>query len=208
LITDVMVLVLPLPYLAKLQMRLYKKLVLLGVFSIGFLTCIVSAIRIHSLGTMDFNDITFSIPQANIFSGMEPAVAVTLACIPLLRPLLGRGGLSSEGASGNKYSGGRGTSSRSRSGIGGGGGGGASSSAPSKGGLELDETTGERRPFEPLTDDSSQYRLRPVGPKHLTEVCSGPKSRDTASTRASSDLESDDRGITVQSQWGVETGRV
>lgn len=37
LLTDVMVLVLPMPYLAKLQMRLYKKLVLLGVFSIGFL---------------------------------------------------------------------------------------------------------------------------------------------------------------------------
>jgi hypothetical protein len=37
LLTDVMVLVLPLPYLAKLQMRLYKKLVLLGVFSMGFL---------------------------------------------------------------------------------------------------------------------------------------------------------------------------
>jgi len=37
LLTDVMVLVLPLPYLVKLQMRLYKKLVLLGVFSMGFL---------------------------------------------------------------------------------------------------------------------------------------------------------------------------
>ena len=37
LLTDVMVLVLPLPYLARLQMRLYKKVVLLGVFSIGFL---------------------------------------------------------------------------------------------------------------------------------------------------------------------------
>ncbi|KAK5661574.1 hypothetical protein OQA88_9669 [Cercophora sp. LCS_1] len=58
LLTDVMVLVLPLPYLAKLQMRLYKKLVLIGVFSIGLLTCVVSAIRIHTLKSMDFNDIT------------------------------------------------------------------------------------------------------------------------------------------------------
>jgi len=37
LITDVMVLVLPLPYLARLQMELYKKLVLIGVFSVGLL---------------------------------------------------------------------------------------------------------------------------------------------------------------------------
>lgn len=42
LLTDIMVLVLPMPYLAKLQMRLYKKLVLLGVFSIGFLYVLLS----------------------------------------------------------------------------------------------------------------------------------------------------------------------
>lgn len=37
LVTDILVLCLPLPYLAKLQMQLYKKLVLIGVFSIGLL---------------------------------------------------------------------------------------------------------------------------------------------------------------------------
>jgi hypothetical protein len=37
LITDIMVLVLPLPYLTRLQMRLYKKLVLIAVFSVGLL---------------------------------------------------------------------------------------------------------------------------------------------------------------------------
>lgn len=37
---------------------------------------------------MDYSDITFTMPNANIFSGMEPGVAITLACIPLLRPLL------------------------------------------------------------------------------------------------------------------------
>ncbi|PGG99924.1 hypothetical protein AJ79_08361 [Helicocarpus griseus UAMH5409] len=97
LITDVMVLVLPLPHLYKLQMRLYKKLVLIAVFSIGILTCVVSGIRINTLSSMDFLDITFSIPPANIFSGLEPSVAVTLACIPLLRPLLRRGKYSDNG---------------------------------------------------------------------------------------------------------------
>lgn len=37
LLTDLMVLLLPIPYLVKLQMRLYKKIVLIGVFSIGLL---------------------------------------------------------------------------------------------------------------------------------------------------------------------------
>lgn len=52
-------------------------------------TCVISGLRISVLSTMDFEDITYTIPLANIFSGLEPSVAVCLACIPLLRPLLG-----------------------------------------------------------------------------------------------------------------------
>lgn len=37
LITDVAVLALPMPYLYKLQLPLYKKVVLISVFSVGFL---------------------------------------------------------------------------------------------------------------------------------------------------------------------------
>ncbi|KAK1753122.1 hypothetical protein QBC47DRAFT_304223 [Echria macrotheca] len=180
LVTDVMVLVLPLPYLARLQMRLYKKLVLLGVFSIGLLTCVISAIRIHTLKSMDFNDITYSIPRANIFSGLEPSVAVTLACIPLLRPLLGRSKYSTDGTP--RYA--------------------TGSATPSKA-LELE--TGDGRPFQALPDDSSQYRLRPLGPKHLAEVHSAGKST-LGGSRESSD-EEEERGITVQSQWVVSEGR-
>jgi hypothetical protein len=39
---------------------------------------------------MDFADINFTIPKANIFSGVEPCLAVVLASIPMMRPLLGR----------------------------------------------------------------------------------------------------------------------
>lgn len=39
---------------------------------------------------MDFTDITYSVTLAVIFSGLEPSMAVTLACIPLFRPLIGR----------------------------------------------------------------------------------------------------------------------
>ncbi|EGE78636.2 integral membrane protein [Blastomyces dermatitidis ATCC 18188] len=58
---------LPLPYLAKLQMQLYKKVILIGVFSIGLLTYVVSTVRIHTLSSMDFKDITVSIPPAKHF---------------------------------------------------------------------------------------------------------------------------------------------
>jgi hypothetical protein len=39
---------------------------------------------------MDFADINFTIPNVNIFSGIEPCLAVVLASIPMMRPLLGR----------------------------------------------------------------------------------------------------------------------
>lgn len=39
---------------------------------------------------MDFTDIPYSMTLATIFGGLEPSMAVTLACVPLLRPLVGR----------------------------------------------------------------------------------------------------------------------
>ncbi|KAK7926763.1 hypothetical protein PG985_003761 [Apiospora marii] len=98
LITDVMVLVLPLRHLYKLQVPTQQRVVLVGVFSLGFLTCAVSAVRIHYLKSMDYTDLTFSMKYPNIFSGLEPSAAITLACIPLLRPLFRwTGGYSSTG---------------------------------------------------------------------------------------------------------------
>ncbi|KAL2756653.1 hypothetical protein ACRALDRAFT_1069423 [Sodiomyces alcalophilus JCM 7366] len=89
LVTDVIVLVLPMPHLYKLHMAMYKRVTLICVFGTGVVTCIISGLRISVLSTMDFENITYTIPLANIFSGLEPSVAVVLACIPLLRPLLG-----------------------------------------------------------------------------------------------------------------------
>lgn len=51
-------------------------------------TCVVSILRLIALGSIDYSDITFNIPEALIFSGLEPSLAVTLACIPVLQPLL------------------------------------------------------------------------------------------------------------------------
>jgi hypothetical protein len=138
----------------------------------------VSAIRINTLKSMDFADLTWSIPPANIFSGLEPSVAVILACIPLLRPLLGRTKFSSNGTGGY----------------------GSGSATPSKA-LELE--TGDGRPFKPLGDDSSQYRLRPLGPKHHAEI---QTTKSNANSQSSSDLDVDGpEGIVVRSQWDVAT---
>ncbi|KAK6853790.1 integral membrane protein [Apiospora arundinis] len=87
LVTDIMVLVLPLSNFYKLQVPIQQRAVLVGVFSLGFLTCVVSAVRIHYLSSMDYTDLTFSMKHPNIFNDLEPSAAITLACIPPLRPL-------------------------------------------------------------------------------------------------------------------------
>lgn len=41
------------------------------------------------LPELDFTDMTWSGLLATLFSGLEPSVAISLACVPFLRPLFG-----------------------------------------------------------------------------------------------------------------------
>lgn len=43
------------------------------------------------MNRLDFEDITWSLPLPGIFTGLEPSMAASLCCVPLLRPLLGAG---------------------------------------------------------------------------------------------------------------------
>lgn len=49
----------------------------------------MSLFRLVSLVSVNFDDLTGTCAQALIYSAVEPSLAVVLACIPLLRPLLG-----------------------------------------------------------------------------------------------------------------------
>ncbi|KAI4689625.1 uncharacterized protein J4E88_002980 [Alternaria novae-zelandiae] len=143
LVTDVMVLLLPMRPLYRLQMATYKRVTLVAVFGLGIFTCIVSAFRISVLSSMDFTDITYTIPKANIFSGLEPCLAVVLACVPLMHPLLGRSAATPH-ASGKKKS----------------------SNAESKSsGPKAVSDDG----FERLDDDTSHLWLKPMGLQHRAD---------------------------------------
>ncbi|KAF1967291.1 hypothetical protein BU23DRAFT_559496 [Bimuria novae-zelandiae CBS 107.79] len=143
LLTDAIVLVLPMHPLYKLQMATYKKATLIAVFGLGMVTCIISALRISVLSSMDFADITYTLPKANIFSGLEPCIAVVLACIPLMRPLLGRsaetpyGSGKTPGNTGSKDSGAK---------------------------------SGGEDGFQRLDDDTSNLVLRPMGLQHRADA--------------------------------------
>lgn len=86
--TDVMVLLLPIPSLMSLEMSLSRKLTLIATFACGLFTCIVGALRLQEILTIDFDDYTYSIANAMTYSALEPALAIILACVPTLRPLL------------------------------------------------------------------------------------------------------------------------
>ncbi|KAL4757705.1 putative integral membrane protein [Aspergillus foveolatus] len=209
LVTDVVVLVLPMPNLSKLQMATYKKVTLIAVFGLGAVTCVISALRISVLSTMDFADITYTMPKANIFSGIEPCLAVILASVPMMRPLLGRKGGSTD-ATGQTpvYS--------------------DSNSHPHSHSKSLSKPRGNRNSrigddgFQPLDDDTSQLWLRPLGPKHHVGV-SVSQDTVTGDGESTGSLESltETRGkmakrgpgigvgsgITVKQEWNVRESR-
>ena len=118
-------------------------------------------------------------------------MAVILACIPLLRPLLGR----------NTYSNGTSGATGNLKGC-------ITPSAALNSKLTAEN---RKRPFEPLDDDSSQYRLRPLGPKHQAEVLAGAKKISVSSNAGGSysaeEMELTERSIKVKSQWKVDVER-
>ncbi|KAK0617793.1 integral membrane protein [Bombardia bombarda] len=167
LVTDIVVMLMPLSYLWKLQLKTYKKVALMATFSMGIFTVVISGMRLNSLTELDYSDITFNIPHALIFGSLEPSVGVILACIPLLRPLLARSQYSASGTARYHVS---------------------AENSISKPGPGNNKKDG----FAPLHDDSSQYHLDPLGPggKQQDEVAATSTSnRSIQGGRTSSELE-------------------
>ncbi|KAL4987808.1 hypothetical protein BDW68DRAFT_101874 [Aspergillus falconensis] len=211
LVTDVVVLVLPMPNLSRLQMATYKKVTLITVFGLGAVTCVISALRISVLSTMNFADITYTMPKANIFSGIEPCLAVILASVPMMRPLLGRRGGSTNATAQTPVYSNSNSNSHSHS-------------------KSLSRPRGNRNSrigddgFQPLDDDTSQLWLRPLGPKHHVGV-SVMQDTVTGDGDSTGSLESltetrakmakgavgagvgGGTGITVRQEWNVRESR-
>ncbi|CAI7652756.1 unnamed protein product [Penicillium glandicola] len=189
LLTDIVVLVTPMPLLYKLQMARYKKVTFIAIFGLGGFTCIISILRISILSTMDFTDITYSLPRANIFSGLEPCLAVILASVPMMRPLLGRAKYTPEVTARRPSNKSLPPSKRSRS-------------------------TGDGE-FQSLQDNSSEVCLQPIGPEHEVHVAI-QNSTETGGIRRGSEDSLEAReirdmnrrqngglGISVQQEWTV-----
>ncbi|RYN16081.1 hypothetical protein AA0113_g12678 [Alternaria arborescens] len=90
LIADAMIIVLPMPYLYNLRLAWRKKLAAMALLSIGIGTWTITICRQALLPGLDFTDMTYSGVLVIMLSGLEPAVAIALPCIPLTRPLFDR----------------------------------------------------------------------------------------------------------------------
>ncbi|KAH6972237.1 hypothetical protein BKA56DRAFT_635300 [Ilyonectria sp. MPI-CAGE-AT-0026] len=134
ILVEVTMLGLPFPVLYKLQMPLRKKLVVFGMFSVGFATCGITIYRQATLPGVKFADMTDSGLLATIFSGLEPSVALALSCVPYLRPYFGGTFRTPK----NTYN--------------------------SDGVIKSHEgnASNNSRPFEELNDDASEVQLRPM----------------------------------------------
>ncbi|PWY88277.1 hypothetical protein BO70DRAFT_259365, partial [Aspergillus heteromorphus CBS 117.55] len=90
LLTDLMVMTLPLPHVWRLQLGTPKKLALCFVFCLGLLVSAISIVRLFSLIAIDFTDVTYSAQMGIMWSVLEPELAVICANMPLLKTFLSR----------------------------------------------------------------------------------------------------------------------
>ncbi|KAF1942905.1 hypothetical protein EJ02DRAFT_421705 [Clathrospora elynae] len=115
LITDAMIIILPMPYLYRLRLAWGKKLLAMFLLSIGVATWTITIYRQILLPRLNCADMTHRGVLATILSGIEPALEIALACIPLMRPLFKTRPRTNDG-SGYQYSSSRRTSLFSKKG--------------------------------------------------------------------------------------------
>ncbi|KAL7788706.1 hypothetical protein V8C37DRAFT_418302 [Trichoderma ceciliae] len=92
IVTDVLMLALPLPYVTKLQLPKGQKFALASIFLVGLFVTIVSIVRLHYLlqGNLTSPDITWNFVDIALWSVVEGNTAIFCACLPFLRPVLSR----------------------------------------------------------------------------------------------------------------------
>ncbi|TDZ16005.1 Satratoxin biosynthesis SC1 cluster protein 4 [Colletotrichum orbiculare MAFF 240422] len=88
IVTDLLVFVLPLPAIGNLKLAKGQKLVLLGIFCLGFFTCTISFIRIRFLHLAE--DFTWENVESAGWSVGELCSGLLCACLPTFRPLVSR----------------------------------------------------------------------------------------------------------------------
>ncbi|KAI6378711.1 hypothetical protein MCOR25_002132 [Pyricularia grisea] len=187
---DLLLFLLPMPVLYTLKLAPRKKVVLAALLCVGVLTVIITIYRQTLLTNMDNTNVTGTTLFAFLFSNLEIAFAVILACVPLLRPLFR--GTFGGGSSNNSNPRGTGSNTLVPPTIGGGGGGGGSKSKPtSRGFAELDDDDADSA--------GSKVELQTYGNKKNASVSLGDRGSIGGGRGG---------GIMVETRWEVESHEI
>ncbi|KAI5252052.1 hypothetical protein E4T42_03755 [Aureobasidium subglaciale] len=89
-VSDIMILILPIPIVWGLNTDVRKKVILTGLFSMGSISCLVSILRMRSIIVLykdGFEDLTWGLVEVVVWSQAELTAAMICTCTPCLRPL-------------------------------------------------------------------------------------------------------------------------
>jgi hypothetical protein len=89
-VSDILILLLPIPIVWGLNTDKRKKIILTGLFSMGSISCLVSILRMRSIIVLyksGFNDLTWGLVEVVLWTQAELTAAMICTCTPCLRPL-------------------------------------------------------------------------------------------------------------------------
>ncbi|KAJ5661513.1 uncharacterized protein N7477_009129 [Penicillium maclennaniae] len=88
-VTDFLILLVPLPVIWRLKMRVTQKIMVSGVLLLGIFVCAISIVRLHYITFLKDNiDLTWTMGNVYVWSTLEPCIAIICACLPALQPVI------------------------------------------------------------------------------------------------------------------------
>ncbi|KAI4188991.1 MAG: hypothetical protein LQ346_005198 [Caloplaca aetnensis] len=87
ILTNLAILVLPMPWLWGLQMKMKRKLAVTFIFLLGSFSAAGSVVRIPFLSELKVNDIAYSAVDLGIWINVEIGLGIVSGCLPVMRPL-------------------------------------------------------------------------------------------------------------------------
>ncbi|KAF4445629.1 integral membrane protein [Fusarium austroafricanum] len=89
IITDIFIILLPLPSIIKLQLPILQKVAVVFIFTLGAFVTIISIIRLVFILNLDLKspDVTWNITNTLIWSYVETNIAIVCCRLPSLKPL-------------------------------------------------------------------------------------------------------------------------
>ncbi|KAH8898089.1 hypothetical protein GQ53DRAFT_678044, partial [Thozetella sp. PMI_491] len=91
IITDFVVFMVPMPVIKNLQLRKRQKLLVVGIFCLGFFTCIISIVRLFTLSqAINSADTTWDNTPTSYWTEVEVNLGIVCASAATLRPLVRR----------------------------------------------------------------------------------------------------------------------